>query len=60
MAEAIGEALCDENTAVDMRQAREVADVSPYRAVVVGIGIHMGQVHRGMPAFVKKHRQALS
>jgi menaquinone-dependent protoporphyrinogen oxidase len=60
VAEAIGEALCDENTAVDMRQAREVADVSPYRAVVVGTGIHMGQVHRGMPAFVKKHRQALS
>ena len=59
-AEAMGEALRDENTAVDVRRAKEVPDVSPYRAVVVGTGIHMGRVHRDMPAFVKKHRQALS
>ena len=60
VAEAIGEALLDGNTAVDVRRAKEVTDVSPYRAVVVGTGIHAGQVHRDMPAFVKKHRQALS
>jgi menaquinone-dependent protoporphyrinogen oxidase len=60
VAEAIGEALRDENTAVDVRRAKEVIDVSPYSAVVVGTGIHMGRVHRDMPPFVKKHRQALS
>lgn len=60
VAEAVGEALRGEDTAVDVRRAREVTDMSPYRAVVVGTGIHMGQVHRDMPAFVKKHRQALS
>ena len=60
VAEAIGEALRDENTVVDVRRAKEVTDVSPYSAVVVGTGIHMGRVHRDMPAFVKKHRQALS
>lgn len=60
VAEAIGKVLRDENTVVDVRRARDVADVSPYRAVVVGTGIHMGRVHRDMPAFVKKHRQALS
>lgn len=60
VAEAIGETLRDENTAVDVRRAKEVTDVRPYRAVVVGTGIHAGRVHRDMPAFVKKHRQALS
>jgi len=60
VAEAIGQALCDENAAVDVRRARQVTDVSPYRAVVVGTAIHAGQTHRDMPAFVKRHRQALS
>jgi menaquinone-dependent protoporphyrinogen oxidase len=60
VAEAIGKVLRDENTVVDVRRARDVADVSSYRAVVVGTGIHMGRMHRDMPAFVKKHRQALS
>ena len=60
VAEAIGQTLRDENTAVDVRRAKDVTDVSPYSAVVVGTGIHMGRVHRDMPAFVRKHRQALS
>lgn len=60
VAETIGEALRDENTAVDVRRAKDVADLSPYRALVMGTGIHMGRVHRDMPALMKKHRQALS
>lgn len=60
VAEAIREALRDGSTAVDVRRAREVTDVRSYQAVVVGTGIHAGQVHQDMPAFVKKHRQALS
>ena len=60
VAEAIGQTLRDENTAVDVRRAKDVTDVSPYSAVVVGTGIHMGRVHRDMPAFVRKHQQALS
>lgn len=58
VAEAIGEALRDENTAVEVRPAREVADLSPYRAVVVGSGIRIGRAHRGM--FLERHRDALS
>lgn len=60
VAEAIGEALRDENTAVEVRPAREVADLSPYRAVVVGSGIRIGRAHRGMLAFLERHRDALS
>jgi menaquinone-dependent protoporphyrinogen oxidase len=60
VAETIGEALRDENTGVDVVRAREVADVSPYRAVVVGTPIRAGKMHRNVLKFVKKHRQALS
>lgn len=60
VAEAIGEALRDENTPVDVRRAKEVTDASPYRAVVVGTPIRAGRPHRNMVRFVKKHRHALS
>ena len=60
VAEAIGEALRDENTEVDVRRAKEVTDVSPYRAVVVGTGIRVGRAHRRMLAFLERHRDALS
>jgi menaquinone-dependent protoporphyrinogen oxidase len=60
VAEAIGEALSDENITVDVRPANKVGDVSPYRAVIAGTGIHAGQTHRHLTGFVKKHRQALS
>ena len=60
VAEAIGEALRYENTAVEVRPAREVADLSPYRAVVVGTGIRIGRAHRRMLAFLERHRDALS
>jgi len=60
VAEAIGEALRDEDTTVDVVRASEVADVSPYNAVVVGSGIHARRPHKDLPRFVKKHRQALS
>ena len=59
VAEAIGEALRAENTSVDVRRAREVTDVSSYRAVVVGTPIRAGRPHRDMVRFVKRHRQAL-
>jgi menaquinone-dependent protoporphyrinogen oxidase len=60
VAEAIGEVLRNEATEVDVRRAQDVTDLSPYRAVVVGTGIHAARVRRHFPAFVKRHRLALS
>jgi menaquinone-dependent protoporphyrinogen oxidase len=60
VAEAIGEALRDENTTVDVQQARDVSDVSAYRAVVLGAPVHAGRLHPHVPRFVKKHRRELS
>ena len=60
VAEAIGEALRGTGAAVDVVRAKEVADVGPYRAVVVGTPVRAGGLHGSVHRFVKKHRQAMS
>jgi len=60
VAETIGETLRDENTAVVVRRAKDVADVSGYSAVVVGTGIRAGRVYRKALAFLDTHQEALS
>lgn len=60
VAEAIGEELCTGETDVDVRRAREVRDLSPYLAVVVGTSVHMGRLPGEARRFVKRHRRALS
>jgi menaquinone-dependent protoporphyrinogen oxidase len=59
VAEAIGQALAGDGTAVDVRPAREVADVGPYGAVVLGTAIRAGRVHPDALAFAGAHREAL-
>ncbi len=60
VAEAIGKVLCDGGAAVDVRLAKEVTDLSPYRAVVVGSGIRVGKWLPEAVEFVERHREALS
>ena len=60
VAEAIGEVLCGGGAAVDVRLAKDVTDVSPYRAVVVGSAIYMGRWMSEAVKFVETHRDALS
>jgi menaquinone-dependent protoporphyrinogen oxidase len=59
VAEAIGEALSGDGTTVDVLTAKEVADLSPYRAVVLGSGIHAGRVYRDTLRFLERHQAAL-
>ena len=59
VAEAIGETLGADGTPVEVRPAKEVRDLGPYGAVVVGTSVHMGRLPRAIPGFVKRHRQAL-
>jgi menaquinone-dependent protoporphyrinogen oxidase len=59
VAEAIGEALRDAETEVDVRRAKEVDDISPYRAVILGTSVHMGRLPGEVPRFAKRHRKAL-
>ena len=60
VAEAIGEELSAAGAEVEVRRARDVRDISAYRAVVVGTSVHMGRVPGEVPRFVRRHRQALS
>jgi menaquinone-dependent protoporphyrinogen oxidase len=60
VAEAIGEALCNGGAAVDVQRVKNVSDVSPYRAVVVGSAIRMGRWLPEAVKFVEMHRDALS
>jgi menaquinone-dependent protoporphyrinogen oxidase len=64
VAEAIGKVLADQSesngsVAVDVRLAKDVTDLSPYRAVVVGSAIYMGQWMPEAVKFVERHRDAL-
>jgi len=60
VAEEIGEVLRVAGTEVEVRRAKEVRDVSPYQAVVVGASVHMGRLPGEIRRFAKRHRQALS
>jgi menaquinone-dependent protoporphyrinogen oxidase len=60
VAEAVGQALREGNATVDVRPAKDVTDVSPYRAVIVGSGIRAGKVYQEAMAFLERHQDALS
>jgi len=60
VAEAIAGVLCADGMAVDVRLAKEVSDVSSYRAVVVGSAIYMGRWMPDAVKFVEKHKNVLS
>jgi menaquinone-dependent protoporphyrinogen oxidase len=60
VAQAIGEAISGDDGAADVRKVKEVKDLSPYRAVIVGSGVRRGRVYRAALAFLKQHRVALS
>jgi len=60
VAETIGEVLREGGTEVDVRPSREVTHLSPYRAVVAGSAIYVGQWMKDTVRFVDRHRDALS
>ncbi len=62
VAEAIAEALQggEDGAEVDVRRVKEVRDLSPYQAVVVGTSVHAGRIPGETRRFVRRHRRALS
>ena len=60
VAEAIGEELRTPGTEVKVCSAKEVRNLNPYQAVVVGTSVHMGRLPAEIRRFVKRHRQVLS
>jgi menaquinone-dependent protoporphyrinogen oxidase len=60
VAEAIGEELRADDTEVEVCRAKEVRDLSPYSAVVMGTSVHMGRLPGEVRRFVRRQRRVLS
>ena len=60
VAEAIGQELREAGAEVEVRLAKDVKDVSPYKAAIVGSAVRMGKLLSDATKFVKKNRKALS
>ncbi len=60
IAETIGQVLCEAGTAVDIRPAKSVNDISPYQAVIVGSAVQRSQWLPEAVEFVRTHQDALS
>jgi len=59
VAEAIAEELRAGGADVQVRLAKEVRDLSPYGAVILGTSVHVGQLPGDMVRFVKRNRALL-
>jgi len=60
IAAIIGQALRERGFEVDVRDAREVRDVTPYGAVVVGGALYAMRWHADAVRFARRHAKALS
>ena len=59
VAEAIGEVLCDNGTAADVRLVENVNDVASYSAIIVGSAIQKSKWLPEAMAFVEKNQEVL-
>ena len=60
IAQAVGQALCDQGATVDVRPAKEVTGLTDYGAVILGTGIRIGKPYSDAVAFLKTHQAPLS
>jgi menaquinone-dependent protoporphyrinogen oxidase len=60
IAEKIGTVLREAGLAVDVLPAERVGDLGPYRAVVLGSAVYIGQWRKEAAAFLKTNEKALA
>lgn len=60
VAEAVAGELRAGGASVDVRPAREVTDLEPYGAVVLGAAVRAGRLHADANRFVARHRAGLA
>lgn len=60
VAKAIGDNLAGHGYTVDVLKVREVQDLSPYSAVVVGSAIRGGKIHDDVLRFLEENEDTLS
>ncbi len=59
IAEAIGTEIRECGAAVDVRSVRDVQDIAPYHAVVLGSAVHLGHPLPEAVEFVRRHESEL-
>lgn len=59
VAEAIGQTFALKGAAVDVLPVKQVTDLSPYQAVVIGSAVHSGKWMPEALAFVERNQSAL-
>ncbi len=60
IAEKIGQALRQAGLRADVLLAQRVDDLSPYKAVILGSAVYMGQWRKEAATFLKANEEALS
>jgi len=60
VAEAIAQVLCERGAGVDVRLVRNVDDIAPYEAVVIGSAVRSGSWWPEAIKFVERNRENLS
>ena len=60
IADAIAAAMLDSGAAVDVRCVRDVHEVGPYQAVVLGSAVHLGHLLPEAVEFVRRHQADLA
>lgn len=59
IAERIGEVLRDRGLATDVAEVRNVRDLAPYTAVVLGSAVYIGQWRKEAGAFLRENQEIL-
>ncbi len=60
IAERIGQTLREADLPADVRPAQEVADLTPYGAVVLGSAVYIGRWRKEAAEFLQVHEDALA
>ncbi len=60
IAEKIAEVLKSKNVQAEAVEVRAVADLAPYRAIILGSGVYIGKWRKEAANFLKKHEKELT
>lgn len=60
VAEAVAAMLRERDLDARAQPMREVRGLDGYRAVVLGAPLYIGRLHKDMPRFLSRHRDALT
>jgi len=60
VAQAVAQTLRESGVSVETQPVRNIRSLEPYSAVVLGVPLYMGRMHKDARRFLSTHRSALS